>query len=284
MTAQVTVGLDGSPESVAAARWAAREAVLREVPLRLAHVVERKDEAPSEDDRLHAERIDALLRDEADRARREHPDLEVLTERLHGRPAAELTAAADEADLLVLGSRGLGTVHGFVSGSVALSVLGSARHPVVLVRARETERAAASRGIVVGVDIEHSCDPLLAFAFTEAARRNAPIRFLYSRPLPTFYGYGGVMDPKMGEKERIGALGSLDERLTPWLERFPDVEATAGAVEGPAGDRLEDSSQDAELVIVGHRPRKLPVGPRLGHVIHTVVHHSTAPVAVVPMP
>ncbi|AJF63177.1 universal stress protein [Streptomyces vietnamensis] len=40
MTAQVTVGLDGSEENVAAARWAVREAVLREVPVRLVYVDE----------------------------------------------------------------------------------------------------------------------------------------------------------------------------------------------------------------------------------------------------
>jgi hypothetical protein len=40
MTAQVTVGLDGSEECLAAVGWAASEAVLREVPLRLVHVEE----------------------------------------------------------------------------------------------------------------------------------------------------------------------------------------------------------------------------------------------------
>lgn len=40
MTVQVTVGLDGSSESVAAAAWAAREAVRREAPLRMVHVEE----------------------------------------------------------------------------------------------------------------------------------------------------------------------------------------------------------------------------------------------------
>ncbi len=38
MTAQVTVGLDGSREGFAAAAWAACEAVLREVPPHLVHV------------------------------------------------------------------------------------------------------------------------------------------------------------------------------------------------------------------------------------------------------
>ena len=40
MTRTVTVGLDGSPESRAAAEWAAREAQLRGLPLKIVHVFE----------------------------------------------------------------------------------------------------------------------------------------------------------------------------------------------------------------------------------------------------
>ncbi|GHG21430.1 universal stress protein [Streptomyces zaomyceticus] len=67
MTAQVTVGLDGSEESLAAAAWAATEAVLREVPLRLVHVEEwpNTPELPAPHTRTLAERAEGLLRDAA---------------------------------------------------------------------------------------------------------------------------------------------------------------------------------------------------------------------------
>lgn len=45
MSRTVTVGLDGSPESLAAADWAAREAHLRAVPLRVVHAGERQPHA-----------------------------------------------------------------------------------------------------------------------------------------------------------------------------------------------------------------------------------------------
>lgn len=122
MTAQVTVGLDGSMESLAALRWAATEAVLREVPLRLVHVDEwpNTPEVPLPYAHTMAERAESLLRDEAARVRKDHPGLKVLTERARGRAAEELTAAANEADLTVLGSRGLGGVRAFIVGSVSL--------------------------------------------------------------------------------------------------------------------------------------------------------------------
>ena len=71
MTAQVTVGLDGSDESLAAARWAAGEAALREVPLRLVHVEEwpNTPEIPVAHARALYERAETLLREGAERAR-----------------------------------------------------------------------------------------------------------------------------------------------------------------------------------------------------------------------
>ncbi|MFD8827307.1 universal stress protein [Streptomyces sp. NPDC059605] len=289
MTAQVTVGLDGSDESLAAARWGAGEAVLREVPLRLVHVEEwpNTPEVPLPYARTPADRAEELLREESDRARKGHPDLEVLTVRTRGRAADELTAAADEADLMVLGSRGLGGVLGFVVGSVSLSVVGAARKPVVLVRAEETGRhvepTAPRDGILVGVDIHHPCESLLAFSFAEAARRRVPLRFLHSWTLPASYGHASVVAPGIGEELGAGLLRDLDGLLAPWRERFPGVEVTARAISDSAAHRMVQASQDAELVIVGRRTPRLPVGARLGHVAHAVLHHSPAPVAVVPL-
>ncbi|MFI8521220.1 universal stress protein [Streptomyces sp. NPDC085481] len=284
MTPQVTVGLDGSKESLAAVGWAAAEAVLREVPLRLVHVEEwpNTPEAPLPYARTLAERAESLLRKEADRARKDHPGLEVLTERARGRAAEELTAAANEADLTVLGSRGLGGVRGFIVGSVSLAVVGAARQPVVLVRAEE-DHSAPEGGIVVGVDIYHPCEALLAFSFNEAARRGMPLRFLHSWTLPASYGYAAVMDPGIGEEPGDHLLGGLDDLLEPWQMRYAGVDVAAPAVMGSAAYQLVEASQTAQLVIVGRRSRKVPLGAHLGHVTHAVIHHSPAPVAVVPL-
>ncbi|MFF2779551.1 universal stress protein [Streptomyces sp. NPDC058052] len=285
MTAQVTVGLDGSDESLAAARWAAGEAALRQVPLRLVHVEEwpNTPEIPAPYFRTLYERAETLLRDEADRARKEHPDMEVTTERTRGRAADELVAAAGEADLLVLGSRGLGGVLGFVMGSVSLAVVGTARQPVVLVRAERPDPAASAHGILVGVDLRHPCEPLLAFAFAEAARRHAPLRFLSTWTVPASYGYAAVVDPGINEEMGAGVRVGLEKLLSPWRARYPGADVTAEAVTGPAAHHMAEASREAELAVVGRRARRLPVGPHIGHVAHAVVHHSPAPVAVVPL-
>ncbi|MFB7589086.1 universal stress protein [Streptomyces sp. NPDC056169] len=286
MTAQVTVGLDGSEESLAAARWAATQAVLREVPLRLVHV----EEWPSMPDvpvayartLAHDEQTERLMREQTDRSRKNHPDLEVVTEYARGRAAEELTAAANKADLTVLGARGLGGVRGFLVGSVSLAVVGAARQPVVLVRAVD-DRAAPEGGIVAGVDIHHPCEALLAFSFSEAARKGTPLRFLHSWTLPASYGYAATVDPGIGEELGSHLLGGLNGLLEPWRKRFAGVEVEAESVVGSPAYQLVEASQTAQLVIVGRRSRNVPLGPHLGHVAHAVIHHSPAPVAVVPL-
>ncbi|MFF7444063.1 universal stress protein [Streptomyces sp. NPDC008122] len=283
MTAQVVVGLDGSPESIAAAEWAAWAATLREVPLHLVHVDEWPDtpEIPLAFTRGLSDRTEQLLRDTADKARAAHPDLEVTTEQCSGRADQELTACANDADVTVLGSRALGAVVGYLIGSVSLAVTSRARQPCVLVRAGEQTRPAGS--IVVGVDVFRSYEPLFAFAFGEAARRNRPLHFLHSWTLPASYGYAAIADPNAGQELGSALAGDLDELLGPWRRRYPGVEVTAKAVVGSAGYQLVEASRDAELVIVGRRERTVPLGPHLGHVAHAVIHHSPAPVAVVPL-
>ncbi|GAA3388179.1 universal stress protein [Streptomyces roseoviridis] len=259
--------------------------MLREVPLRLVHVDEwpSTPEIPAPYARTHAERARGLLADAADEARKEHPDLEVFTERAQGRAAGILTAAANEADLTVLGSRGLGGVLGFAVGSVSLSVVGAARQPVALVRAKGERPVPPRAGIVVGVDIYHPCEALLGFAFAEAARTGLPLRFLHSWTLPASYGYATLADPGLGEELGDRLEGGLDDLLEPWRRRYPEVRVTAGAAMGPAAYHLVEASQDADLVVVGRRTRRVPVGPHLGHVAHAVIHHSPAPVVLVPL-
>lgn len=84
MSRTVTVGLDGSQESLAAAEWAAREARLRGLPLRLVNVWEPQPyiQAPllgGETVQHWAERIP---RDTADELRLRHPDVEITADQV----------------------------------------------------------------------------------------------------------------------------------------------------------------------------------------------------------
>ncbi|MFE0601528.1 universal stress protein [Streptomyces sp. NPDC058892] len=286
MKHHVTVGIDGSPESRAAARWGAREAALRDVPLRLVHAVDWLiSPAVPRPGREVADRwADEALAEAVEDVRRRHPGLDVSTRCLSGRPAAALAAEAADAGLLVLGSRGVGGLVGFLIGSVSLSTLVATETPVVLVRVSDTpEEARPTRygEIVLGVDIHEAADRVLAFAFEEAERRGCALRAIHSWKMPSMYRYAPFFDPENEREVGRSVTVMLDDMLMPWRHKFPSVSVTHEAFEGSAGERLVQAAARADLVVVGRRLRRSPLGVHLGSAAHAVVHHAAAPVAVV---
>ena len=141
MSRTIMVGLDGSSESRAAAEWAAREAKLRRLPVRLIHVWEPVPDPLAQAPLLGPETMqhwgEQLPRETAEGLRSRHPGVDVTTVHVEGRPADALVGAAEDADLLVLGSRGMSGVGGFMVGSVGQAVVARTDVPVVLVRAGE---------------------------------------------------------------------------------------------------------------------------------------------------
>ncbi|WEH12599.1 universal stress protein [Streptomyces sp. VNUA24] len=299
MNRTVTVGLDGSRESRSAAEWAAREAQLLGVPLKLVHVWEPVPDpiaqAPllgTETQRHWTERVP---REAAEGIRLRHPGLEVVTEHASGRPSEVLLDQAEDAGLLVLGSRGLSGLGGFLVGSVGLAVVAHAERPVVLVRAEELasdehemdpagipSAAAPFRPVVLGLDTESPDAELIEFAFAAAARRNTTLRVVHGWNPPPYYAYGLAADPELHRALARQESTALTEALRPWREKHPDIEVSEECPFGTPGNHLADASREASLVVVGRRIRRNPFGSHIGPVTHAVLHHSSAPVAVVP--
>ncbi|MER6156338.1 universal stress protein [Streptomyces sp. NPDC001868] len=291
----IAVGLDGSPESLAAADWAAREALLRDVPLRLVHAGELPLHAytPFGGEAVPppgADRSARMLREVGTALRHRHPALRITADQIAGQPVAALSAAAGEAGLLVLGSRGIGTVAGLLVGSVALAVLARAESPVVLVRAGEraehehlpdaagtSSAATPYREVVLGLDLAGPGDAVIEFAFDAARRRAAVLRVVHGWSVPSSNGDEDVLDTGL-----YAGPADVADVLEPWRDKFPDVEVRTQSVVGGAGAHLVDASREAALVVVGRRIRRAPVGSHVGPVTHAVLHHASAPVAVVP--
>ena len=137
--APVVVGVDGSSASFCAARTAAREALVRRVPLLLLHARRTVPDpygthavAPAPlapDDPLHVA-ADAL----ADELRAEHPGLTVEVEIVEDDPAHALVERSHGARMVVVGSRGLGAFRGMLLGSVSQDVLRRAECTVLVAR------------------------------------------------------------------------------------------------------------------------------------------------------
>lgn len=285
MAHHVAVGVDGSPESRAAAHWAAREAELRGVSLRVVYAADWQEgaAAPAKGSVTPSRWADDLLAETLEALRRVRPDLEITSACLPGSPSTVLAAEASDAGLLVLGSRGLGSAMGFLVGSVSLAALSAVETPVVLVRetgAPEEAPRAPHGDIVVGLDIQQSCDTLLSFAFEEAARRDCSLRVVHCWKLPPAFAYAPMLDPAIEDEISRSVLQTFEDVLLPWKRKFPSVAVEGHVMRGSAGHRLVQACSDAGLVVVGRLVRRSPVGARLGPVAHAVLHHAAPPVAV----
>ncbi|MFJ6617712.1 universal stress protein [Kitasatospora sp. NPDC091335] len=279
MTAPVVAGFDGSPESLAATEWAAHEARRRGCPLDLleAWPWPHRDVVGSEETYRHA--LDRLeLR--AQELRPLAGAGPVTSAIVSTDPAEALEAAGSSASLIVLGSRGLGAVRGFLVGSVSQEVLRRAGCPVVLVRAEPVE---SDGPVLVGLDLAHPMDDVLAYAFDAAARRGAPLRVVHvwSPPVASEYMALQAIGGLEGELSAVERK-RFAELLDPWRERRPEVTVTADLIRGSASVALVDAAAGARLLVVGRRIRRTLIGAHLGPVAHATIHHVHCPVALVP--
>lgn len=298
MLSPVVAGIDGSAESLAAAAWAAREAERRNRPLHLVHAWDwhprRQDGEIAGAAQRHLARCS--LRRAEQLVRAECPGVPLTDVQTEGPTTAALLKAADEAELMVLGSRGLSGFTGFLVGSVALGVVAKATCPVVLVRADEEaadEHLPAADGgastdsgyrdVVLAVDLDEACDEVIEFAFEAARLRHARLRAVHAWHTAAPVGLGpgdiGLVEETWQGEEWLGFLKAV---LQMWRDKYPDVEVLETVVDDRPTTALVRASTGAGLLVVGHRLAERPVGPRTGPVTHAAIHHVGCPVAVVP--
>ncbi|KIZ16151.1 universal stress protein [Streptomyces natalensis] len=288
----ITVGLDGSSESLAAAQWAADEADRRQSVLRLLHAwillaAEAPGTPPDRDQNAGARQ---LVRQVLDAVRERHPHLQIIEDLVGAEAEPALLRAAGESQMLVLGSRALGAWESYVLGDISLDVVGRAEGPVVLVRAPgHTAAAPAERPptvpdprVVVGMGLTAPCDGLLAFAFDAAATRGLPLQAVHGRPLPVHaYAPWGV-DPDAEATVVKEAQDDLRAAIDPWSGRFPEVTVQLTVLPESPARAVVRTAPGAELLVVGRGRHRHALAPRVGPVAHAAIHHVTCPVVVVP--
>ncbi|HYX57945.1 MAG TPA: universal stress protein [Streptosporangiaceae bacterium] len=288
-TKAVTVGVDGSEESLRAVEWAALEARRHGSPLRIVS-------APAELPRMHAyhaspAEIGAALRGISARAldaaiiRSEEvaPGLPIDTGLLSGSPAVAVADSGADASMLVVGARGAGGFAAMMLGSVSRYVAAWASCPVVVVR---EETTAVHREIAVGVRDPEDVTGTLAFAFEEAALRGADLVAVHTwywlpTALPPSGPAGALMPP---DPAQISAEAGrhLAAALEQWHGKYPEVRVRQDIVRGHPARVLASYSARADLVVIGRHGHPVGPGPGIGSIQHAVLDHAHGPVAVVP--
>ncbi|MFD7663826.1 universal stress protein [Streptomyces sp. NPDC059788] len=284
----VVVGVDGSNGSLEAVDWAAQEARLRGLPLRivLASAWERYEGAlPSCTDKPSAERVEEqrVLDSAAERVAKQFPELATTTQLAAQDAASALVEAGHTAALLVMGHRGRGELSSLLLGSVSLGVVARARCPVIVVRGSTARRADAGSRIVVGVDEGSRSEAQVMFAYTEALLRHGTVEAVHAwrcahSGLPE---EGGPQHARTAEHTQR-ATDILDGAMRSAAAAHPDVPLTLRPAEGTPRDTLLAASATAALLVVGAKRRTNAHGLQLGLVNHAVLHHAECPVAVVP--
>jgi len=278
----VVVGVDAAAHTDAAIAWATRYAAEHRLPLTLVHGAGTFARLTSFDPtvtrqqmRIEGRRVtdDALAKAQK-LMRSSGVEVEVRVQVLLAEGRDALLEAAADAALLVVGSRGRGTIASVLLGSVSVGVSAHAACPVVVARPGHDDGH-----VVVGVDGTESSVRALGFAFDTASWQGRKLDVVNTWGGGTPYPGGMV-----GEQRRVVTEDHrllVAEALAGLAEKYPDVVVAEYVVENDAVDALVRASQEASLVVVGSRNRGDAAGLLLGSVSREVVEKAHGSVAVV---
>ncbi|GAA1861188.1 universal stress protein [Asanoa iriomotensis] len=257
---EIVVGTDGSACAAEAVRWAAAEAALRRVPLRV----------------LSAHEPDQPATTAEEAAARVRRGVRVRAQDVAGPAVQTLLDAARDAAMLVVGSRGRGGVRSLLLGSVSWQVATRAPGPVAIVRGGER-----TGPVVVGCDGSDASRPAVELAFDFAAAHGAALVGVraYYPPSPALgFGYQSLVYALDDRDQSVAA--DLTRELDPWRERYPTVDARVLVTHGGAADALVAHSRNARAVVIGSHGHGPVAGTLLGSVCPQLLHHARCPVVV----
>ncbi|MEP6665721.1 MAG: universal stress protein [Nocardioidaceae bacterium] len=280
--ATVIVGVDGSAGNRAAVTWAHHEA--EDLGGRLVLVgatheyspptprfsVDASEECFRADTKRTLERVrDALRASEA--------EVPILVG--SGGALSVLLTAAEQADVLVVGKRGLGAVKRMIVGSNSVAVAGRSSIPVVVVPDLWKPVERLSVPVVVGLDGSTRDEAVLTYAFVRAVRLAVPLVVVYGWQVPGVHSWSPKDIGRWGDEAKT----HVEQALRPWVARYPEVEVATLAKDANAAMVILDAAAAAQLVVLGRhtRPRHFG-GFHLGSTTRAVLHCAECPVAIIP--
>jgi nucleotide-binding universal stress UspA family protein len=289
----IVAGVDGSPSSLGAARYAAGLAARRAAPLDCVCAylpplygyppMGGVDPSVLVDERARKE-LDTMLAGVARGLREAYPELgEVIVRQVPGGAAAALIELSREASVTVVGSRGVGGFADLLLGSTSSQVAAHAHGPVVVVRppvaddGKPGDVRPDEGPVLVGVDGSAEAAAALKFAAEEALSRRTPLVLLHA--------YWTALHPVTHDPDHEGVAAArklLEEAADQVRHGWPELEVQTRDVHTTGVEQtMIDASREAGLTVVGCRGRGGFAGALLGSVSRALTHHAFGPVAVV---
>jgi nucleotide-binding universal stress UspA family protein len=285
---RIVVGVDNSNGSQRALQWAVDEAWVHGARVRAVNAwcVYVGGGFPYPAPPVDAEDFEQVAHEALETAVRALAprDIDVETAAVYGSAADVLIHAAEDADLVVVGSRGHGGLAALVLGSVSRQVAEHAPCPVAIVPATmSAKRTTNARRVVVGVDGSERAAQALRWAVAEAAAHGSVLEVVHAWQIPYL---GGGLFPATAEVDHALFEASGKEILEAAVTSADTVglavPVRARLSAGGAAGALLEAAEDADLLVVGTRGRGGFAGLLLGSVSHQVMHHAQCPVVVVP--
>lgn len=263
--ATVVVGIDGSRAGIHAAVWAVDEAIARDVPLRLIHVIRRESGTPSTDPvPLGVEYAESVLR-EADAAILANGKaVKVETAMLHGDPTTVLLAESLNAELICVGSVGIGVVARAVLGSKATALAETAHCPVAIIRDHGKFGRPDRGWIALAVRASTDDEDIVVTAMEEARLRHLPLLAI------------GLWQEDFG----FTPYDELDRLLQAWRQRYPDVDVHPVSTRSGLARFLNDEAEPIDIVVVGADEARR-VSQLIGPHDHPILGHPECSVLIV---
>ena len=283
--ARLVVGYNGKRQSIEALRWSVHEARRRGAPLLVLYAANYPGMTLDPGPGLLAPEPGAL--EAAEEVTAEgvaaalaiDPELRVSGATEVTSPAQALTEASADAALVVIGTRGHGTVLRALLGSVAFEVAARAECPVIVVRPTDRPAERTTARVVVGTDGSPEAERAVRFAADQAASAWASASLVVLTCTGDPAGSGISPDRLRTSAQRIADDARQGLRRT-----HPQLPVTTEVDECPPERALVDASAEADLVVVGTRGRGAFRGLLLGSVSHAVIHGAECPVGIVGIP
>ena len=281
----IIVGVDGSAPSKVAVDWAAREASMRELPLTVIYISPspvvaadiRMPVSLTERVEKHGQAVLREARSTAEDAAEGSNPIRIDTEMVSAAVLPTLIDRSKDADMIVVGCRGLGAIGRRLLGSVSSGLLHHAHCPVAVIHDEDPMMPHPSEApVVVGIDGSPAAEQATAIAFDEASRRGVDLVAVHAwSDFPAF-----ELPPTGSEDLEKEAEETLGERLAGWQERYPDVSVRrVVSLDKPAHQLLEQS-ESAQLTVLGSHGRGGFAGMLLGSVSSAVAQSARMPVIV----
>jgi nucleotide-binding universal stress UspA family protein len=275
---ELVVGVDGSPDSRRALRWAAAVAERAGVQVRAvqAWTYPPMTAVPGWPEVIPPPEMDTLTVEDA-RANiasvlGDVPDF-VTAEARFGPAAGAILRTVGPDSVLVLGSRGRGGFAGLLLGSVSRECIEHAPCPVVI--PRDDDPPKADDGVIlVGKDGSENAARAMQWAESIGQLTGAAVVGAY-----VWRTTSSEVNPRLHARLRAEARATVEQWIAEGGHQAGSVEA-----EGEPRTKLIEliERMDAKLVVVGRRGTSRLRGLRTGGVSSYLVSKSPTTVAVIP--